>query len=69
MQADLPSDGLLWQTIQVKAGMCAAHLGDLDWAMQSLQALLQEPVEEFHDLYLDTADLLLTLGQPHQVSF
>lgn len=43
---------------QVKAGMCAAHLGDMAAAVEQLRALLAESAAEYADLYLEVGDLL-----------
>ena len=56
----------LYTLVQVKQGMCLAHQGDMGEALHLFQALLAESADEFEDLYLDVADLLLSLGQPEQ---
>ena len=43
---------------QVKAGMCAAHLGDAAAAAEQLRPLLAESAGEYADLYLEVGDLL-----------
>ena len=53
--------------VQVKAGMCCAHMGDLGQAMQLLEALLAESAAEYADLYMDVGDLLAAHAQHQRV--
>ena len=42
----------------MRAGICAAHLQDMDAAVEHFHALLTVDPVDFADLYLDVGDLL-----------
>ncbi|KAK9830261.1 hypothetical protein WJX72_010654 [[Myrmecia] bisecta] len=64
----LCEEGGLPIDLQVKAGMCALHLGDIAQALPHFHALLGEPVGQFVDLDLDVADALLAHGEYAEAS-
>lgn len=53
--------------LQVKSGICLVRLDQLPNAELYFNALLEESVEEFADLYTQVADALLEMGFPDQV--
>lgn len=52
---------------QVKAGMCAAHTGDMPGALAMFEALQLESPSDYADLYTDVADMLAEHKQHKQV--
>ncbi|GAB4822338.1 hypothetical protein N2152v2_009384 [Parachlorella kessleri] len=58
------SAGGLPVDLQVKAGLALAQLGQAEQAAQLFSSLLQEPVDQFADLYADVGGMLLGVGQP-----
>lgn len=53
--------------LQVKAGMCAAHMGDKSTAFEQLATLQLESPADYGDLYLEVGDLLLSLEEYSRV--
>ena len=50
---------------QVKAGISAAHLGDITTAEGHFGVLIDLGVAANGDLYLSVAETLMQLGRPH----
>ena len=59
--------GLVHSLLQVRAGICAARLQDVETAMEHFQALLAASPTDFADLYLDVGDLLAETKRFDQV--
>ena len=53
--------------LQVRAGICAARLQDMETAMEHFSALLAANPTDFADLYLDVGDLLAETKRFDQV--
>ena len=53
--------------LQVRAGICAARLQDMETAMEHFNALLAANPTDFADLYLDVGDLLAETKRFDQV--
>ena len=47
-----------WRLLQVRAGICAAQLQDMDAALEHFHALFAVDAVDFADLYLTVGDVL-----------
>lgn len=52
--------------LQTKLGLCYVHLDQLQQAVEQLQILFRDPLEQ--DLCLDAADVLRQCGHPAEVT-